>query len=169
MTKAAAFQATIHGFRTVPSRGVVSITIEAPIEQHAEIAKIAVHGAWVAVARLQDSKEVMPNTQSSVQRLDARPQPSQPQAGAKREKIDWRNCPPAQQAGMRCDDPVFAAFLKEQYGAYWINYEDAAATVRDICEVESRKELATNQKALVIWHQLDRHFQAWEAKERVGA
>lgn len=138
----AAFQATIHGFRTVPSRGVVSITIEAPIEHHAEIAKIAVHGAWVAVARLQNPEEKT------------------------KQKKDWRDLGPAQQAGIHCNDAIFAAFLKENHPDDW--HEAAGNTaecVRLMCAVASRSELATNHKARVIWHQLDNEYQAWKALE----
>lgn len=56
MTDPAAFQATIHGLRTVPSRGVVQVVVEAKIEELPSIARIAEHGAWVAVARLQEPK-----------------------------------------------------------------------------------------------------------------
>jgi len=151
--KSAAFQATIHGFRTVPSRGVVSITIEAPIEQHAELAKIAVHGAWVAVARLRD-----PETAAAQPRQDE----NKNTAGAKR---DWRDLSPQQQAGIRCAEPIFAAFLKECRPDDWHEAPDAAECVRLICGVQSRSELATNQKARVIWKQLDDQFSAWKALE----
>jgi hypothetical protein len=109
-------------------------------------------------------KEAMPNHPTKPA-VDARPQPTQPQAGAKREKMDWRDMQPAAQAGIRCEDPVFIAFLKDTYAAYWMNYEDAAAAVRDICEVHSRSELGTNHKARVLWKQLDDQFQAWKALE----
>ena len=143
MNRAAAFQATIHGFRTVPSRGVVSITIECPIEHHAEIAKIAVHGAWVAVARLQMPEEKPPD-----------------------EKRNWRELPPSQQAGIHCNEPTFAAFLKENHPDDWHEAgADPAECVRLICGVESRSELATNHKARVIWTQLDNEYGAWKALE----
>jgi hypothetical protein len=38
-----------------------------------------------------------------------------------------------------------------------------------ICGVNSRVQLGTEQKARVIWHQLDSEYQAWLAKERIGA
>src|SRR5262245_32356308 len=55
MTDAAAFRATIHGLRTVPSRKVVQVVVEAPIEHLTLIAKVAEHGAWVGVARLTEA------------------------------------------------------------------------------------------------------------------
>jgi len=141
--KQAAFQATVHGFRTVPSRGVISITIECPIEHHAEIARIAEHGAWVAVARLQEPGE----------------KPA-------KDKKDWRDLGPAQQAGIRCDEPTFAAFLKEQRSDDWHEAgNDPAACVRLICGVSSRAYIEKDQRSRVIWKQLDDQFQAWKALE----
>jgi len=141
--KSAAFQATVHGFRTVPSRGVISITIECPIEHHAEIARIAEHGAWVAVARLQEPGE----------------KPA-------KDKRDWRELSPAQQAGIRCDEPSFAAFLKEQRPDDWHEAtDDPAACVRLICGVTSRAYIEKDQRSRVIWKQLDDQFQAWKALE----
>src|SRR6185312_3773933 len=102
---AAVFQGTIHSFKTIPSRSVVSITVECPIEQLADIARIAEHGAWVAVARLQNGKEV--------QVIPAPQAMASPDTG--KPKREWRDLQPAAQAGIRCEDPIFQAFLKEEY------------------------------------------------------
>jgi len=97
----------------------------------------------------------------------AKPRQSNPPSphpdGAKR---DWRDIPPAQQAGIRCEEPVFAAFLKETRKDDWHETQDAADCVRLICGVGSRSELGTNQRARIIWHQLDSAFQAWKVMER---
>lgn len=151
MSKPAAFQATIHGFRTVPSRGVVSITIEAPIEHHAEIARIAVHGAWVAVARLEEPKQ---------EKAKAEP----------KDKKNWRDMPPAQQAAIRCGEPIFWAYLKEQLGEDPppTDADQCAEVIRDMCGVQSRKELNDNHLARTIWFNLDQGFLAWRELERVS-
>jgi hypothetical protein len=147
--RAAAFQGTIHSFKTIPSRSVVSITVEVDIGQLADVARIAEHGAWVAVARLQAKKE----------ETKALPAP----------KRDWRDLPPAQQAGIRAEDALFAAFLKEEWSDDWHEAQgDAAECIRLICHVESRAELASNHKARILWNSLDNAFQAWSAKERVA-
>jgi hypothetical protein len=114
-------------------------------------------------------KEVMPNPQLSNNTVDARPLSAPKSAGAKREKMDWRELQPAAQAGIRCADPVFAAFIKENRPNLWRNTPDIAVCVRTICCVTSRSELGTNHRARVLWHQLDAAFQAWQAKERIGA
>jgi hypothetical protein len=94
-------------------------------------------------------------------RQDA-PQSSRPD-GAKR--MDWRDVQPAAQAGIRCEDPVFKAFMDEVHClAEWNGFTTAEA-VRAFCGVKSRSELSTNHKARVIWHQLDSEFSAWKALE----
>jgi hypothetical protein len=110
-------------------------------------------------------KEAMPNSDDRAGAHAARPQPTQPQAGAKREKMDWRDVQPAAQAGIRCADPVFRSFLDEMHSCQAATPEEAATAVRMICNVESRAELGTNHKARVIWKQLDDEFQAWKALE----
>jgi len=84
---------------------------------------------------------------------------------ASREKMDWRDVQPAAQAGIRCAEPVFAAFLKETRPNLWRETPDAADCVRAICCVTSRSELGTNHKARVMWKQLDDQFSAWKALE----
>ena len=82
-------------------------------------------------------------------------------------KLDWRELQPAAQAGIRCEDPVFQTFLKEEHFPHWHKSEfDAAVCVRLICGINSRADLGTIHRARVIWHQLDDQFQAWQ---RVGA
>lgn len=83
-------------------------------------------------------------------------------------KRDWADMQPAQQAGIRSNDPTFAAFLKEEFPNLWRELGDAASMIRDICGVHSRADLQSG-KPRVIWHQLDMQYQAWEFKERVGA
>jgi hypothetical protein len=85
--------------------------------------------------------------------------------GAARQKMDWRELQPAAQAGIRCADPVFIAYLKEQQPNAWRAHQDAASLVRWICGVKSRSELGTNHLARVMWKTLDDQFQAWKALE----
>jgi hypothetical protein len=89
----------------------------------------------------------------------------------KREKMDWRDVQPAAQAGIRCGEPAFRAFLREvkQCALRDNDPESMAWAVRELCGVQSRVELGTKHAARVLWHQLDSEYQAWLAKERVGA
>jgi hypothetical protein len=81
-------------------------------------------------------------------------------------KMEWRELQPAAQAGIRCEDRVFWAFLNIEHcspeSPLIQNKEDAAHVTRTICNVQSRAELSTNHKARVLWHQLDEHFQVWK-------
>jgi hypothetical protein len=151
-----AFQATYSDFKLIRTRKVVQIVLEVPVEQ-ANVVLDVLGGmpdpskeSWVGVAPIRPGA--------------AKPQPvDQPRpAGAKR---DWRDMSPAQQAGIRCDEPAFAVFLKEERPDDWAEATDAADCVRLICGVSSRSELATNHAARVIWHQLDTQYGAWKALE----
>jgi hypothetical protein len=151
-----AFRATYSDFKLVKTRKVVQIVLEVPVEQ-ANIVLDVLGGmpdpsreTWVGVAPLSPSA--------------AKPQPvDQPRpAGAKR---DWRDIPPSQQAGIRCEEPIFEQFLKEERKDDWAEAQNARDAVCLICGVSSRSELVSNQKARVIWKQLDDQFQAWKAME----
>lgn len=87
-----------------------------------------------------------------------------------REKMDWRDMQPAAQAGIRCEDAQFRAFLREEMNFSRADSPRSAAdVVREICHVNSRAEFSTDHRKRVLWNQLDSRFQAWLAKERVGA
>jgi hypothetical protein len=85
------------------------------------------------------------------------------------DRDKWRALGPAKQAGIRCKDPVFWAYLSEienlKYGI--ANEEDAAEFVRARCNVLTRSDLGkpgfSDQR--ILWFDLDNKFQAWKAKE----
>lgn len=85
------------------------------------------------------------------------------------EKGKWRDLGPAKQAGMRCKEPMFWAFLSETRDTPVFNERNAADFVREHCEIESRADLGKVQfsKARELWFVLDREFQAWKAAESV--
>lgn len=87
-------------------------------------------------------------------------------AGASR---DWRAVPYPQQAGIRLNEPTFAAYLLEEHSDEWHETGEADACLKFICNINSKRELLTNHKAALLWHQIDTQYQAWLAKERVGA
>jgi hypothetical protein len=83
-----------------------------------------------------------------------------------KERDKWRELGPARQAGLRCKDPVFWAFLEAE--RYDVSDEPQAAdAVRDICGVASRSDLnaVTQSAARLSWHDLDNRFQAWRVVE----
>jgi hypothetical protein len=85
------------------------------------------------------------------------------------ERDKWRALGPAKQAGIRCKDPVFWAFLRETYhpNGPVEDEEDAAALVRNICMVLTRSDLGKpgfgDQR--ILWFDLDNKFQGWKARE----
>lgn len=163
--KPAAIAAAYSDWKLVKTRGVVQIVLEIPLHDTAHALDVlggmpdVSKERWFAIAALKDQKGV------AQQPSDAKPQPvlDKPQAGAKR----WQDMLPAQQAGIRCEEQAFKQFLFDEHHHNFV--ESGAITaecVRLICGVESRAELNTNQKARVIWHQLNDQFQAWM---RIGA
>lgn len=84
------------------------------------------------------------------------------------ERDKWRNLGAAKQAGIRCKDPVFWAFLREHMNCTAVHDEEAAAImVRRWCVIKSRSDLNKPGKGdrRQLWHELDNMFQAWRAKE----
>ena len=158
-----AFKATYSDWKLVKTRGVVQIVFEVPLAEADDAYEllcgmpIIAKERWFGIAAIKSPEE---------KEATAKPRQSNPPSphpdGAKR---DWRDIPPAQQAGIRCEEPVFAAFLKETRKDDWHETQDAADCVRLICGVGSRSELGTNQRARIIWHQLDSAFQAWKVME----
>jgi len=100
----------------------------------------------------------------------AKPRQSNPPSshpdGAKRP---WRNMPYPQQAGIRVGEATFASYLREEHPDEWHETGSADACLKLICRVDSKIELGTSQKAAALWFQIDSAYQAWLAKERVGA
>lgn len=85
------------------------------------------------------------------------------------ERDKWLELGPARQAGIRCKQPTFRAFLEEELHYPNVNSseERAAETVRSICGVCSRSELdkPNNSAARILWHDLDNAYQAWTVRE----
>jgi hypothetical protein len=152
-----AFRATYSDLKHIKTRQVMQVIFEVPVTEFDaayEILGGVPNGAserWFAIAALKPEK-------TPAAALLAKPTTS--------KKQEWRDVAPPKQAGIRCDDPIFEAFLIEEYPDDWHESQDSAACVRLICCITSRSELATNQKARVIWHQLDEKFLAWRALER---
>jgi hypothetical protein len=85
------------------------------------------------------------------------------------DRDKWRALGPAKQAGIRCKDPIFWAFLRESINHYPdVRDEEAAAcAVREICGVLTRSDLGKPGFAdqRIVWFDLDTKFQAWKARE----
>jgi hypothetical protein len=84
-----------------------------------------------------------------------------------KERDKWRDLGPVKQAGIRCADPVFQAFLREHYEETISDEEGAAECVRYACNVLTRSDLGKPGFAdqRILWFDLDNKFGAWKAKE----
>lgn len=73
-----------------------------------------------------------------------------------RERRDWHELSPVQQAGIRCGDPGFRKWL---FGGNFTGTPDAGAIrLRQILDIASRKELDTNSEKRAAWEALDARF-----------
>ena len=152
MSEAAVFKGTFSDFRIVKGRKVVQIMVEVPSEQ-ANAALAALGGlpdpanpAWVAVARL-DAKQA-----------------EQPRQIAAPDRKRWEDMPPAQQAAIRCGEAKFWEFLEDYSNLSWsiANADGAASVVRELCGIQSRRELNDAPAAAEAWRKLDSQYWLWK-------
>ncbi|PIE15148.1 MAG: hypothetical protein CSA68_07295 [Rhodobacterales bacterium] len=81
-----------------------------------------------------------------------------------RQRFD--DLPPAQQAGILCNDPRFQKFAACRCGMPDQQFSASAAAqyLRECCQVDSRKQLTTNQSARQKFLILRTEFDAWTGK-----
>jgi len=74
--------------------------------------------------------------------------------------------PPPQQAGILCNDPQFQKFAATRCGMKGQSFNPPAAAeyLRDACQIDSRRDLATNPKAAEQFQRLRTEFDAWRGK-----
>jgi hypothetical protein len=145
MTKdAAVITGTFADFKLIKTRSTAQLVIEVPIEQ-ADRALLALGGipqpgreSSVAVARL-DIKKVKPFERPG-----------------KRQSL-------AQKAALLCGDEDFRKFLSDALPHSGVpqDADEAAAFVRELCQVESRSEFDSDPEAGQRWLELEAQFTAW--------
>lgn len=131
---AAIFKGTVGRISTVPSRGVVVMTVELPIEEHELVARIASHGCWVAVCRIQQPAEQIKT----------------------KEKKHWNELTPATQSGILCADLEFQEFLGVK------TTEAAITDLYRRFEISSRSEISTNSRVAREWSSLVDEFRIFQ-------
>lgn len=72
-----------------------------------------------------------------------------------------------QRAGILCSDRQFQNFLRTEWPMNWEQSEGseqdrAAIVLRGICEVQSRKEFATNAKATAAFENVTAKYEGWK-------
>ena len=172
-----AIAGTYSDLKFIKSRSVAQVVVEVPIERAADV--VALFGTpqpggevWVGMARLKDNPNAAGEPDGKASGFEPEEGGSTPPPAAT-PRTPWSQMPPAQQAGIRCADPKFMAFLTARMAAEDAFFEahvvrppvetaDAAAdVVREVCRVQSRAELMTNKVAAVLWRTLDTEYQEW--------
>jgi hypothetical protein len=129
----AVFRATFSDFRPVKGRKVLQIILEVPIEEGDGALRVLGglpqphQERWVAVARLETTDKPA----QDIARL-------------------------AQLAAMKCQDPAFKKFIRDNFGA-----DETAAFVRLHCDVDSRAYIREGTIAGDKFKTLLRQFDAW--------
>ncbi len=72
---------------------------------------------------------------------------------------------PAEEAGYWCTQVGFFRFLIEWKGLAVFTEHDAAAAVRALCGVASRRELVPGSEAATRWAMLKAEFDLWSSRD----
>lgn len=170
----AVFQATYSDWRLVKGRKVVQVVFEIPLEQ-SNLAYEVLGGmphpgesVWCAVARLQAAAAQRSAPALSPPSPEQGPVPGPLQSPAGPGRKSWHELAPSAQAGIRCHDPIFWAFLRESKSRPEVQgIATAEVAVREICGVESRSLFKTDARAAASWLALDDEFTSWNVHDRV--
>lgn len=163
MSEARAISAQLVRMHNVGVHKSVALTLHVPQEQADHVLKMfgwptMVNPIPVAIARLEEApSEVSPVSPST--------SPCLAQDKPGRAPKPWNELSPAQQAGIRCDQPAFWAYLSERFDKTIRNEDEAARLVRALCDVSSRSQITASpaaHKAHAIWDDLDYRFRAWQ-------
>lgn len=106
----------------------------------------------VALVEIGDDEQPVPTTTPDpVPAAD----PVAEETPAERAHRKWKDIPLPNQAGMRCAEADFQAFLGVS------SAEEAAKQIKFLCGIDSRKDLAVNQAAAEKWAGIDYDYRRW--------
>ena len=172
MSEPAAFKAEYADWKLIKSRRVVQIVLEIPLEE-ANAAHTILGGMpnpaeslWLGVARIDPRAGAEPTIRDRVPSGIPDTEASRPNSefdsrDGGHPKKSWSSMSPAQQAGMRCEKPLFQQFLSEKLKRSVVSAEEAAEAVRRFCVVSSRSDIKPHQLSGRLWKQLDDEFMTW--------
>lgn len=130
-----AIRATFSDFKLVRSRKVAQLVMEVPLED-ADAALTALGGIpkaateqWVGIAPITAEAAAAP-------------------------RKSWEQIPASQQAGIRCGDPEFRAWLGAR------SADDAATMLRERLGIKTRADIAPGSIAEREWRLIDSEFRA---------
>jgi hypothetical protein len=167
-----AFSATYADWKLIKTRACVQVVFEIPVEQSDAAYQllggmpVAAREVWCGIARLTS-----PHQAASTVRDEATPRPvsHREPVGDDVKRRRFNDLHYATQAALRGDDPIYRAFLRETCGKAAGDADEAAEDIRDLCGVESRRDIRPETDAEKSWLELERLFTAWTLRERVGA
>ena len=83
-----------------------------------------------------------------------------------RPRRHFDDMPPAQQAGILCNDTRFQKFAATRCGMPGEQFSASAAAeyLRNVCQIESRRQLSTNPVAAQSFQALRTEFDAWTGR-----
>lgn len=177
MTEAAIISGSLVDVRNVGTHKSIKLTIHIP-EEHATRVVAAfgwptgVNPVSVAIARLntEPQRAVPPAPAVASPRPVVTVSPAGAEASGSIERRKFAGLPYAQQAALRCNDPIYRAFLREVCAkADARDTVNAAVAVRDLCEVESRSDIRAGTDAETKWLELEQWFDTWKMRDRVTA
>lgn len=174
MKQAAAVAAQLVDVRNIASHKCVRLTIDVPAEHALRVIEAfgwptMVDPVPVAVARLNPGKEVVQHGSAQAELDKAQPRQALPQLGGARPGRDWAQLVPSEQAGILCAERPFWKFLREEYDYEARNSDEAAAAVRALCGVTSRKDIAADHRARVLWFGIVTRYRTWQREPEVVA
>jgi len=158
--KSAAFKASYADWKLVKTRACVQIIFEIPVEKANEAYEIlggmpiSATESWFAIARLKQQQE---ETSTATEK----PAPTHPPARVPRNWLTTR-------AAILSNDPLFWKYLNlRAHGPINHDKESAAAHIRAVCKVESRKDILPNTEAANRFDFLESDFVGWREKDAV--
>jgi len=144
---------------------VVQIVLEVPVEQADQAYRVlggmpnSGEETWVAVARLKQESEVVPNNRGHLPEPDKTPPASAPERPARANRL-------TQQAAIACRDKKFQTWVRECLDPnHEGGLERTEAIVREYCGVETRAHILPGTEAARRWDQLYSRFVEWELVE----
>lgn len=148
----AVLKAMYADWKLIKTRSQVQLVFEIPQELADEAFTVLggmpsqAKSVWVAIARLTSPPAEQPPT---------------------RERRLFNQLPFPQQAGIRCNEPEFWAYLREIKKMTADNEDSATACVYEICKIQSRSDLAYAVDARKLWIDLEAGFQARKLEDRI--
>jgi hypothetical protein len=159
MTTRAAFQGYYSDLKFIKTRSVAQVVIEIPIESGDAFVQ--------AFGTPNPASEVL----VAIARMNPTPVAEEPKALAPPDRRSWDQLRPSQQAGIRCSEPAFQRYLREEYAAAWGHaaFDDALTTdakraaecVRNIFGIATRAELDSNFGKGQRWCDMLVDFDVW--------